>query len=212
MKIVLMSPAGAMYRCSSGSFRKALRYAPLTLSTLAALVPDELGAEIEIIDEGVQRLPDRIEAGESVKSITGSYFETAARLLEVDPENVRVRNAWIVGDGPVDVLVVRESYLQQHGSAVRQLVKKWFDTLAYQAREPDDTAQRISRRLGITPDEFVQSLEGLKIPDHRDNVGLIGGDAPALVQSAQRLQKTMTTHGLLDQPLPVAELVDGGAL
>lgn len=112
----------------------------------------------------------------------------------------------------VDVLVVRQSYLDQHGGAVRQLLKKWFDTLAYQDREPDDTARRISRRLGITPEEFLQSLEGLKIPDHRDNVRLIGGDAPMLVQSAQRLQKTMTDHGLLKALLPVAELIDGSAL
>jgi radical SAM superfamily enzyme YgiQ (UPF0313 family) len=35
-------------------FSKSLRYAPLTLTTLAALVPEELNAEIRIIDEGVE--------------------------------------------------------------------------------------------------------------------------------------------------------------
>ena len=37
-------------------------YAPTTLTTLAALVPQELNAEIAIIDEGVQRLPAEFEA------------------------------------------------------------------------------------------------------------------------------------------------------
>lgn len=51
-----MSPAGAMHRFN-GSFSKALHYAPLTLTTLAALVPEELNAEVEIFDETVEYLP-----------------------------------------------------------------------------------------------------------------------------------------------------------
>ncbi|MCU0662979.1 MAG: B12-binding domain-containing radical SAM protein, partial [Myxococcota bacterium] len=37
-------------------------YAPTTLTTLAALVPQELHAQIEIYDQGVEALPNRIEA------------------------------------------------------------------------------------------------------------------------------------------------------
>lgn len=39
-----------------GYFKKSVSYAPLTLTTLAALVPDSLDFEIEIIDEGVSRI------------------------------------------------------------------------------------------------------------------------------------------------------------
>jgi radical SAM superfamily enzyme YgiQ (UPF0313 family) len=56
MRIQLLSPAGEIHRNGTGIFKTALRYAPLTLSTLAALVPPELGAEITIQDEGVQPL------------------------------------------------------------------------------------------------------------------------------------------------------------
>lgn len=37
-------------------------YAPTTLSLLAALVPKELDAEIELLDEGVQHIPEHIDA------------------------------------------------------------------------------------------------------------------------------------------------------
>src|SRR5205085_1319406 len=51
-----------MYR-QGGIFSKSLRYAPLTLTTLAALVPEELDANVRIIDEGVERLDlDSLEA------------------------------------------------------------------------------------------------------------------------------------------------------
>ena len=45
MKIALISPKGPLYRHRGGIFRRSLRYAPLTLTTLASLVPDELDAD-----------------------------------------------------------------------------------------------------------------------------------------------------------------------
>ena len=56
MKIQLLSPAGDIHRNKTGIFKRSLRYAPLTLTTLAALVPEELDAEITIQDEGVEPL------------------------------------------------------------------------------------------------------------------------------------------------------------
>ena len=46
LRIVLISPKGPLYRHRGGIFGRSLRYMPLTLTTLAALVPPELDAEI----------------------------------------------------------------------------------------------------------------------------------------------------------------------
>ena len=48
MKIVLISPKGPLYRHRGGIFKQSLRYVPLTLTTLAALVPPELDAELTL--------------------------------------------------------------------------------------------------------------------------------------------------------------------
>lgn len=56
MKIAFLAPAGAMHRFN-GSFGKSLHYAPLTLTTLAALVPEELMAEVVIYDETAGEIP-----------------------------------------------------------------------------------------------------------------------------------------------------------
>jgi radical SAM superfamily enzyme YgiQ (UPF0313 family) len=61
MKIAFLAPAGAMHRYD-GSFGKALHYAPLTLTTLAALVPEELEVEIAIYDETAGKIPLDLEA------------------------------------------------------------------------------------------------------------------------------------------------------
>ena len=61
MKIAFLAPAGAMHRFD-GSFSKSLHYAPLTLTTLAALVPEELKAELTIYDETVGKIPLDLDA------------------------------------------------------------------------------------------------------------------------------------------------------
>lgn len=61
LKIALLAPAGAMHRYS-GSFGKSLHYAPLTLTTLAALIPEDIEAEVRIYDETAEKIPLDIEA------------------------------------------------------------------------------------------------------------------------------------------------------
>ena len=62
MRIVLLSPKGPLYRHRGGIFGRALRYQPLTLTTLAALVPPELEPEIQRVDEGIQEVDNNLEA------------------------------------------------------------------------------------------------------------------------------------------------------
>lgn len=52
MKLLLVLPHGPIHRAGTGTYKRALRYAPLTLATLVALIPPELGYEVKIIDEG----------------------------------------------------------------------------------------------------------------------------------------------------------------
>lgn len=92
MKIALLAPAGAMHRFS-GSFGKSLHYAPLTLTTLAALVPDELEAMITIYDETVGKIPLDLEADMvCITCITGTaprcyayadYFRSRGIAVEI---------------------------------------------------------------------------------------------------------------------------------
>ncbi|NDL68568.1 B12-binding domain-containing radical SAM protein [Anaerotalea alkaliphila] len=61
MKIAFLAPAGAMHR-HGGSFGRSLHYAPLTLTTLAALVPEELCRGLAIYDETAGSIPLDLEA------------------------------------------------------------------------------------------------------------------------------------------------------
>ena len=55
MKILFITPYDNNYRYKS-AFTKSLSYMPLTMPYLAALTPEEYGAEFKAIDEGVQKI------------------------------------------------------------------------------------------------------------------------------------------------------------
>jgi Fe-S oxidoreductase len=82
LRILLILPADGTYHYR-GFFKRSLSYAPLTLTTLAALVPPELEAEIDILDEGVSppRPPSRFYDLVGLSAVTSAApraYELAA--------------------------------------------------------------------------------------------------------------------------------------
>ena len=73
VKIALLSPRGPLYRHKTGIFKKSLRYMPLTLPTLAALIPPEIPHQLRLIDEGIESIPFDLDADiVGISAITGS--------------------------------------------------------------------------------------------------------------------------------------------
>lgn len=73
MKIALLSPRGPLYRHKGGIFKKSLRYMPLTLPTLAALIPPEIPHQLQLLDEGIGEIPLDLQADIiGISAITGS--------------------------------------------------------------------------------------------------------------------------------------------
>jgi hypothetical protein len=84
LRIALVSPKGPLYRHRGGIFGQKLRYMPLTLPTLAALVPADLDAHVRRYDEGIADIPQDLGADlVGMTVITGSApraYELAARF------------------------------------------------------------------------------------------------------------------------------------
>jgi len=105
VKIALISPKGPLYRHRNGIFKKSLRYAPLTLTTLASLKPDGITVDYQLFDEGIEDLPLDIQAdliGMTV--ITG----TAMRSYEL-AAHYRSRGILVVLGGPHVTLIPDEA-------------------------------------------------------------------------------------------------------
>jgi radical SAM superfamily enzyme YgiQ (UPF0313 family) len=121
MKIVLISPKGPLYRSKGGIFKKSLRYQPLTLTTLAALIPAELNADIELIDEGIQDVPDNLQADLiGITVITG----TAKRSYEL-AKQFRARGITVVLGGPHVTLMPQEAGEQADAICIGYAEESW---------------------------------------------------------------------------------------
>lgn len=111
-RIALISPKGPLYRHRKGIWKKSLRYQPLTLTTLAALVPEDFPANLQLIDEGIADVPDDLEADLiGITVITG----TARRSYEL-ADHFRARGITVVLGGPHVTLIPDDAQL--HADAV----------------------------------------------------------------------------------------------
>jgi radical SAM superfamily enzyme YgiQ (UPF0313 family) len=112
LRIALISPKGPLYRHRGGIFRRSLRYQPLTLTTLAALVPKDLDVELTLIDEGIQDVPDDLDADlVGLTVITG----TAPRAYEL-ASRLRALGTTVVLGGPHVTLIPEDA--QPHADAI----------------------------------------------------------------------------------------------
>ncbi len=101
-----------MYRHRGGIWKRSLRYQPLTLTTLAALVPAELDAQIQLIDEGIEDVPEDLNADlVGMTVITGS----AVRAYAI-ARRLRARGIAVVLGGPHVTLIPDDA--QPHADAI----------------------------------------------------------------------------------------------
>src|SRR5262249_33890189 len=111
-KIALISPKGPLYRHRGGIWKKSLRYQPLTLTTLAALIPPELQIEVELFDEGISDIALGLKADlVGLTVITG----TARRAYEL-ADHFRRRGIAVVLGGPHVTLIPEDA--APHADAV----------------------------------------------------------------------------------------------
>src|SRR4051794_1002914 len=112
IRIALVSPKGPLYRHRGGIWKKSLRYQPLTLTTLAALVPSDLPADVQLFDEGIRDVPLDLEADlVGLTVITGTAF----RAYEL-ADHFRRRGSTVVLGGPHVTLIPEDA--APHADAV----------------------------------------------------------------------------------------------
>lgn len=112
LRVVLISPKGPLYRHRGGIWKKSLRYQPLTLTTLAALIPPDSPVDVRLIDEGIADVPLDLEADLiGLTVITG----TAMRAYEL-ADKFRARGITVVLGGPHVTLIPDDA--QPHADAL----------------------------------------------------------------------------------------------
>lgn len=152
LRIALLCPRGPLYRHRGGIWKKTMRYAPLTLTTLASLIPPEIPAGITLLDEGVDEIdPARLDADlVGITVITG----TAPRAYEL-ARAFRRRNIPVVLGGVHPTLLPEEAMQHADSVVVGYAEESWPQLLR------DFVAGRMLPRYNQSPS---LRLSGLPFP------------------------------------------------
>ncbi|MDX8391666.1 MAG: ABC transporter substrate-binding protein, partial [Mariprofundaceae bacterium] len=105
-------------------------------------------------------------AGAEVDAVVS--FEPVKSRLVARGGQVIFDSSQIAGE-IIDVLVVRESFLNKHPDALRQLTKQWFRALDYIRQQSQDAAQRMQPRLRLPVEKIMQQYQGLQLGDLPSN-------------------------------------------
>lgn len=121
LRIFLISPRGPLYRHRTGIWKKSLRYMPLTLTTLAALIPADLAVEVTLVDEGIADIDLDCEADlVGISTITGS----APRSYEL-ADHFRRRGLPVVLGGVHPTLMPEEAARHADSVVVGYAEETW---------------------------------------------------------------------------------------
>ena len=108
----------------------------------------------------------------------------------------------------VDVLLARRELVASDSRAVGALVSGWFGALKYLRENPSDAAGRMAPREGLTPRQFLDSLQGLTLLDREANLRLLGGSSNNLAGALRQLSALMLQHKMISRAAGPASLLD----
>ncbi|MDC0666166.1 ABC transporter substrate-binding protein [Nannocystis radixulma] len=107
----------------------------------------------------------------------------------------------------IDVLVVRRMLLERRDDLLK-LVDGWFRGLDYLVQNPTDAARRVATHQGVTAEEYLRSLDGVRLFSLEENRRLLAGPSSPLVSSLRRLSAVTVRYGILEAPVDPAPLLD----
>ena len=210
MRILLIHPQHAIQRHGTGVYKKHLRYAPITMPTLAALVPEELGAEIRVIDEMVEDV-DFDAAADLVGLTSISSASTHAYELA---KHFRDRGAVVVMGG-VHATLMTEEALEHVDVVVRgyaeltwpQVLRDFRDGKLKRVYEPPEgtgaeivvaPARQYIRRSEYVANNTVEMSRGCNkrcdfCVTHRLNPAYVTRDVGEVIEEIRRLPGKLVT-------------------
>lgn len=150
LRILLIHAQHAIQRHGVGHYKKYLRYAPLTMPTLAAMVPSDVPATVRVLDEMVETVDLNAEA--DLVGLTG-ITSASTRVYEL-AAHFRARGAKVVMGG-VHATLMTEEALQHVDAVVRGHAEESWPQLLRDVR--DGKLQRVYDTLSpatlmVSPD------------------------------------------------------------
>jgi NitT/TauT family transport system substrate-binding protein len=95
----------------------------------------------------------------------------------------------------VDVLVVRRTLVESHADELQHIIDGFFRARGDLLSNPRPSAQLIAGREGLTPEQFLEALQGVNLPGVEENLQWLGGPDRQLLRSLETIGATLERIG-----------------
>jgi len=170
---------------------------------------DHAGLEWDDVEQVSIDIPDQVAAVAAGRvDAVVTYDPSLTQLLNMG-QHVVYSSAEIPGE-VVDVLIVREELFATHSRQLQLLVDSWSAGIEEMRRRPLESARIVVPREHVSPEEFLQALEGLQLltPDEIRRMFVPAGSTSPLMETLERVMAVMLDRGILDEAVDVSVLVD----
>lgn len=150
-------------------------------------------ADVEVTASSENKHPDLYQQGKADVFYTFEPFKS--QLLAMGAHVIFDSSQ--IPNEIFDLMLVHEDVYQARRSEVCKVAKQWFYTQEYIKDAPEDAVRRMAKRLGATPQEFALMQAGISTPDMPENLRLLSGKQPAIVEPAKKLQSVMLKNAHL---------------
>ncbi|HEY5994948.1 MAG TPA: hypothetical protein VIU46_10165 [Gallionellaceae bacterium] len=136
-----------------------------------------------------------------------------ALLLRRDIPDLKIILLFDAAPGKrLDVLVTRDEYIGQYHSEMQQLLLGWRKALDYMHSNPDQAAQAMARREGLTLAQFNAARQGLELYGLQRNQLELLGDPPPIGTVIEAAQHSLLNQGKLEIGFDPSMLVEPALL
>lgn len=134
-------------------------------------------------------------------------FEPTVSRLRAAGANLLFDSSQMPGE-IFDVVAMRESVITKQPATAKALTVGWFRALDYLQKHPQDAARKMAPHAGVTPEQFLKSLNGIRIPDVQENQKILGKKDAVSLTAARKLTKVMVERDLLKKTVDPTSVFD----
>ena len=77
----------------------------------------------------------------------------------------------------VDILAAREAFARERPEALKKLMRAWYRAVSWHKAHPEEAARMLAPRFDISPQDYLETLEGLHWPDYEGTLEHFGTTA-----------------------------------
>ena len=156
--------------------------------------------DVTVIPVAESKHEEMYRLGKADAFITFDPFKTALSKLGAHV----LFDSSMIPNEIFDLMLVREEVFQTRREEVCDVARQWLRTLQYMRLSPEHTSVTIAKRLSITPEEYHAMVQGIRTPSLQENIELLSGQQPRILDAAKRLQAVMLEEHQLTRGIDIS--------